>query len=182
MFLKRILHTKSSQKVPEILWHRRIGALWVRTAWTVLLVVSTWKFCRGSGATSGRQGQWFMHHDNAPSHTSLVVITQPPHSPDLAPSDFGLFPTLKMGLKGTHFATMEGIKWNAAAELRKIPKAAFCRCFQQWLDRLSMCVYAQGVLLWWWSGKRCRMSYQYSTVSQFRELFDCPSYFSSEVL
>jgi histone-lysine N-methyltransferase SETMAR len=45
------------------------------------------------------QGEWFLHHDNALSHTSLVVqqllseknipvITQPPFSPDLAPSDF----------------------------------------------------------------------------------------------
>jgi transposase len=48
------------------------------------------------------QGEWFLHHDNAPSHKSLVVqqflteksipvITQPPYSPDLAPSDFWLF-------------------------------------------------------------------------------------------
>jgi hypothetical protein len=87
-------------------------------------------------------GQWFLHHDNAPSHTSLVVqqflaeknipvITQPPYSPDLAPSDFWLFSTLKMGLKGTRFATMD-IKSNAKAQLRKIPKEAFRRCFQQW--------------------------------------------------
>jgi transposase len=45
------------------------------------------------------QGQWFLHHDNAPSHTSLVVqqflteknipaITQPLYSPDLTLSDF----------------------------------------------------------------------------------------------
>jgi len=44
------------------------------------------------------QGEW-LHHDNASSHTSLVVqqflaeksipvIIQPPYSPDLAPSDF----------------------------------------------------------------------------------------------
>ena len=57
----------------------------------------------------------------APNHTSLVVqqflaeknipvITQPPYSPDLAPSDFWLFPTLKMGLKGTRFATVEDIE------------------------------------------------------------------------
>jgi hypothetical protein len=31
-------------------------------------------FLRAS-ATSGRQGQWFLHHDNAPSHTSLAVPT-----------------------------------------------------------------------------------------------------------
>jgi hypothetical protein len=37
-----------------------------------------------------------------------------------------------MGLKGTHFATMEGIKSNATAEIRKIPKEDFRQCFQQW--------------------------------------------------
>jgi hypothetical protein len=90
--------------------------------------------------------QWFLHHDNAPSHTSLVVqqflakenipvITQPPYSPDLTPSEFWLFPTLKIGLKGMRFTTTEDIKSNAKAELWKIPKEDFCRRFQQWQDR-----------------------------------------------
>jgi transposase len=87
------------------------------------------------------QGEWFLHQDNASSHTLLVVqqflaeksipvINQPPFSSDLAPSDFWLFPTLKMGLKAMCFATMEDIKWNATAELWKIPKEAFHLCFQ----------------------------------------------------
>jgi transposase len=71
---------------------------------------------------------------------SIPIITQPPYSPDLAPSEFWLFPTLKMGLKGTGFATMEDIKSNAMAELRNIPKEAFRWCFQQRQDRWSMCV------------------------------------------
>ena len=97
------------------------------------------------------QGEWFLHHDNAPIHTSFVVqqflaeesilvIIQPPCSPDLAPSDFWLFPTLKMGLKGTRFATMEDIKSNETTELRKIPKEAFRRGLQQWQNRWSKCV------------------------------------------
>jgi hypothetical protein len=45
-----------------------------------------------------------------------------------------------MGHKGTRFATMEDIKSNATAKLRKIPKEAFHRCFQQWQDRWSKCV------------------------------------------
>jgi hypothetical protein len=88
------------------------------------------------------RGQWFPHHDNAPSHTSLVVqqfladkdipiITQHPYSLDPAPSDFWLLPTLKMGLKGTHFATMDS-KSNVMGELLRIPQEAFCQCFQQW--------------------------------------------------
>ena len=91
----------------------------------------------------------------APSHTSVAVqqflaeksvpvITQPPYSPDLAPSDFWLFSTLKMVLKGTRFATMEDIEWNVTAELQEISKEAFRRCFQQWQDRWSKCVCAQG--------------------------------------
>jgi len=64
----------------------------------------------------------------APSHTLLVVqqflaeksvpvITLPPYSPDLAPSDLWLFPSQKMGLKGPRFATTEDIEWNVTAEL-----------------------------------------------------------------
>ena len=79
-------------------------------------------------------GEWFLHHDNAPSHTSLVVpqflaekvITQPPYSPYLAPSDFWLLPALKIGLKGTRFATMEDIKSNArpnSGRFQKKPSA-----------------------------------------------------------
>jgi hypothetical protein len=75
---------------------------------------------------------------------SIPVITQPPYSSDLASSDFWLFPTLKMSLKGTRFATMEDIKSNVKAELQKIPKEAFFWCFQQWQDRWSKCVYALG--------------------------------------
>jgi hypothetical protein len=93
----------------------------------------------GSWATSGRQGQWLLRHDNAPSHTSLVVqqflaeksnpvITQPPHSPGLVLSAFWLFPTVKIVLNGTCFPTMEGIKLNATVAVRKIPKEAFRRC------------------------------------------------------
>ena len=46
-----------------------------------------------------RDGDWILHHDNAPTHTSHLVqqflakhgtsqLQQPPYSPDLAPCDF----------------------------------------------------------------------------------------------
>ena len=44
------------------------------------------------------------------SPRKAFVMTQPTHSPDLAPSDFWLFPSLKMDLKGPGFATMEDIE------------------------------------------------------------------------
>ena len=52
---------------------------------------------------------------------STPVITQPPYSPDLAPSDFWLFPILKMGLKGTRFETMEDIECDSEDPKRSLP-------------------------------------------------------------
>jgi hypothetical protein len=85
----------------------------------------------------------FLQHGNAPSHTSPVVeqflaetdipvITQPPQSPDLPPSDLWIFPTLKMDLKEIFPTILEDMKSKATAELRKIPKETFCRFFQKW--------------------------------------------------
>jgi hypothetical protein len=98
------------------------------------------------------QAEWFLHHDKASSHTSLVVqqflaeksipvITQPLYSSDLVLSDFWLFPTLKMG---SNFTTMEDTKSNVMTKLRRIPKEAFHWCFQQWQEQWRKCVCAQG--------------------------------------
>jgi hypothetical protein len=110
------------------------------------------RFCRGSGATSGRQGQWFLHHDNAPSHISLVV------SPNHRTLRISLLPTLKMVPKGTRFATM-----GISNGLRRLD----CGGFQQKpsvgtpTEAGSMepvCVCAR-TLLWRCLAKRCRTSY-----------------------
>ena len=41
------------------------------------------------------------------------------------------------------------------------------------MEQVGMCAR---VLLWRWLGKRCHMSYHYSAIPHFRELFDCSSY------
>ncbi|PNF24558.1 hypothetical protein B7P43_G05382 [Cryptotermes secundus] len=95
------------------------------------------------------QGQWFLHHDNAPSHTSRVVqqfvtkknipvITQPPYSLDLAPSDFWLSRVSRVS-RGQVSQPWK----NMTAERQKVPKEAFYHCFQQWQDRWSKCVCAR---------------------------------------
>ena len=54
--------------------------------------------------------------DNAPPHTSAIAVAMatqcgfellphPPYSPDLAPSDYYLFPQIKLSLKGRVFST-----------------------------------------------------------------------------
>jgi len=76
---------------------------------------------------------WMLHHDNAPAHVSLliceflakqdmIVVPQPPYSPDLAPADFFLFPKLKSTLKGRRFQMIEEIKqihYRTFAQSRK---------------------------------------------------------------
>jgi len=52
-------------------------------------------------------------HDNTPAHRSLATqkklgfqcLDQPPYSPDLAPSDYHLFPGLKKRVKGRRFSS-----------------------------------------------------------------------------
>jgi transposase len=67
---------------------------------------------------------WVLHHDNAPVHSSFLVlnflaknettvIPQPSYSPDLAPADFFLFPKLKSTLKGHRFDTTDEIQKNS---------------------------------------------------------------------
>jgi hypothetical protein len=70
-----------------------------------------------------RNNSWFVHHDNAPAHASLLiryflantittVLPQLPYSPDLAPADFSLFPKPKSTLKGRRFQTIHDITEN----------------------------------------------------------------------
>jgi len=67
----------------------------------------------------------FFLNDNAPAHRPLATqkkmaylgfhcLDHPPYSPDLAPSDYHLFPGLKKQLKGRHFSSDAGV--IAAAE------------------------------------------------------------------
>ena len=64
-----------------------------------------------------KSGRWHFYHDNAPVHNSIVVtdyltkmgiktLPQTPESPDVAPSDFWLFPKLR----GCRYETIEEMK------------------------------------------------------------------------
>ena len=60
-------------------------------------------------------------HDNSRPHTSIraretiasfvwTFLTHPPHSPDLAPSDYHLFGPMKKGLSDKHYVSDEEVK------------------------------------------------------------------------
>jgi len=82
----------------------------------------------------------FLLHDNAPSHTSkvcksaisdlgFVEISHPPYSPDLAPSDYFLFPHLKKFLRKKSYSSDE--------EVEKLTK--------RWLTKQSESFYSEGI-------------------------------------
>jgi histone-lysine N-methyltransferase SETMAR len=62
-----------------------------------------------------------LHHDNVPAHSAFQVkellakkditaVENAPYSPDLAPSDFFLFPRIKNTLKGSILTTLTKLK------------------------------------------------------------------------
>ena len=116
-----------------------------------------------------KKNSWFLHHDNAPAHISLLirdfcvknhmtVLPRPPYSLDLAPADFFFFPKLKSPLKGQRFSTIDEIKENSLTELRAIPETAFQDRFQQWKRRWRKCVYKPTgrILRGWYVSIACR--------------------------
>ena len=98
---------------------------------------------------------WFLHHDNAPSHTALVlldyfvknskhIVPQSPYSSDFAPCDFWLFPKLKTPLRGTRFESIDEIKAESKKALMAIPKKDYLACFEDWKTRWNKCISLRG--------------------------------------
>jgi histone-lysine N-methyltransferase SETMAR len=96
-------------------------------------------------------------HNNAPAHKAASVcpfFTQknvttlyhspPPYSPDLSPSDYFLFPRLKMKFKGLHFADVAEIQEAITNELKKAQKEEFSAAFQKLYNCAKACIYANG--------------------------------------
>ena len=74
-----------------------------------------------------KNGDCLLHHDNAPAHISLVVreflannnMTTVPHhanSPELAPCDVHVLPTMKLRSKGRRFISTEEIQAESQQE------------------------------------------------------------------
>ena len=81
-----------------------------------------------------------LQHDNARPRTSRrtmemittfgwTVLPHPPYSPDLAPSDFCLFGSVKDGIRGTHFPDDE----------------SFVKAAKEWLKGAGVEFYRRGI-------------------------------------
>ena len=100
-------------------------------------------------------GDWLLHHDNAPAHSSnlvqlflskhsIALLRQPPYCPDIASCDFWLFPKLKKPLKGQRFDDKTKIENNATSVLKAIPESEFQDCFEKWKHRWNRVIQSSG--------------------------------------
>ena len=74
----------------------------------------------------------------------INVLEHPAYSPDLAPSDFFLFPKITEILKGRHFDDTDDIRSNTMAALKAIPQNQSQNCFEGWTRRWHQCIASQG--------------------------------------
>lgn len=99
--------------------------------------------------------RWSLLHDNASSHTALIVrhflarnqvcvLNHPPYSPDLAPCDFSLFPKLKFKLKGCFFDDISTIQTASTRALEAIPINELEHAFESLLNRCNKCIESGG--------------------------------------
>jgi histone-lysine N-methyltransferase SETMAR len=89
-------------------------------------------------------GDWFLLHDNTPSHNATIfkqflakrkvtVLDHPPYSPDLAPTDYVLFPKVKSHLKGRLFDPILDIqKAVTSTTMITVIKKSGVQCVDSW--------------------------------------------------
>ncbi|UYV78230.1 hypothetical protein LAZ67_16000594 [Cordylochernes scorpioides] len=74
------------------------------------------------------------------------IFTHPPYSPELAPSDFHLFPALKWHLGGKHFANDDEVQAEENHWLRRQDTAWYNSGIKKLLQRYQKCLDRNGVL------------------------------------
>jgi len=93
--------------------------------------------------------------DNAPAHRTLATqkkmaylgfqcLDHPPYSPDLAPSDYHLFPGLKKQLKGCHFSSDAEVTAAAEIWLDGQPSQFFLRVLQKLEQQAKKSIQLRG--------------------------------------
>ena len=70
----------------------------------------------------------------------IKTVPQPPYSPDLAPCDFCLFPTLR----SCRYETIEMVKEAVTKVIYTLTQEDFHGAFQKLLERYNKCIAAGG--------------------------------------
>jgi hypothetical protein len=74
----------------------------------------------------------------------MALIPHPPHSPDLTPCDFFIFPKMKLKLKVRRFDTIQEIQaeWLSVAD--SLTENYFQQAFQKWTRSWDRCLISGG--------------------------------------
>lgn len=102
-----------------------------------------------------KHGKVILLHDNATPHTSKAVksmlkdmkwevLTHPPYSPDLAPSDFHLFRSMAHGLAEQHFTSYEDVQNWVSGWFASKPEKFFWDGIHKLTERWEKCVDNNG--------------------------------------
>ena len=70
----------------------------------------------------------------------INIVPQPPYRPDLAPSDFWLFPKLR----GHRYGTIEEMKEAVTKVIDMLTQEDFYGAFQKLLERYNKCIAGGG--------------------------------------
>jgi len=95
------------------------------------------------------------HHDNAPAHSSIIAMSKihelkfelmphPPYSPDLAPSDYYLFPNLKKWLGGKRFKSNEEVIEAVNQYFEELDESTFKTGITKLEHRYEKCISVDG--------------------------------------
>jgi len=74
----------------------------------------------------------------------ITVLEHPAYSPDLAPSDFFLFPKINEILKGRHFDYIDDVRSNKRAALKAFSQNQFQNCLEGLTRCWHQCIASQG--------------------------------------
>ena len=161
---KKIRQSKSTHKLLMIPFFDSTGMIymhWVPTGqrvnkeYYVKVLKEFRKRFRPKRPALFKSGQWHFHQDNAPVHNSILVsdyltkmgiktVPHHPYSPDLAPSDFCLFPKLKEKLRGCRYETIEEMKEAVTKVIDTLTQEDFHGALQKLLEWYNKCIAARG--------------------------------------
>ena len=95
-----------------------------------------------------------LHHDNASAYTAAVtldflaandiqLVTHPPCTPELAPCDWFLFPSVKRQLKGKQFRNAEDARAFSEGVSLDMPQSTWLGVIDGWCEKMVKCVQVE---------------------------------------
>jgi len=72
------------------------------------------------------------------------ILEHPPYSPDLAPSDFDLFPNMKKHLRAKQFKSHDDVKHEVQTWLPGQDPTFYQQGFEKWISLLDNCLNREG--------------------------------------